>query len=133
MSSLKKKNHLTDFILLQTAVLVYSLSTVCANFASKHEFLSLGYIFFFGLEFAVLALYAVLWQQAIKRFQLSIAYAGKAVSLMWSMLWSFLIFSQGITVKKVLGVLLVMAGVVVMNLSGHEDSHAGKEEGGTEE
>jgi drug/metabolite transporter (DMT)-like permease len=132
MSSLKKKNHLTDFILLQTAVLVYSLSTVCANFASKHEFLSLGYIFFFGLEFAVLALYAVLWQQAIKRFQLSIAYAGKAVSLMWSMLWSFLIFSQGITVKKVLGVLLVMAGVVVMNLSGHEDSHAGKGEGGAE-
>ena len=133
MISLKKKNRLTDFILLQTAVLVYSLSTVCANFASKHEFLSLGYIFFFGLEFAVLALYAILWQQAIKRFQLSIAYAGKAVSLMWSMLWSFLIFSQGITLKKVLGVLLVMAGGVVMNLSSHEDSHTGKAEGGTKE
>ncbi len=104
-----------DFFLLQLAVFVYSLSTVAANMASKYEFLSGRWMLFFGLEFVVLAVYAVLWQQAIKRFQLSVAYAGKAVTLLWSMLWNFLIFSQGITPGKVCGVLLVMAGVVVMN------------------
>ncbi len=113
---MKKKNRFADLLFLQVAVLVYSLSTVCANFASKNEFLSLGYIFFFGLEFVVLGIYAILWQQAIKRFQLSVAYAGRAMSLLWSMLWNFLIFSQGITLGRVCGALLVMAGVVVMNL-----------------
>ena len=112
---MKKKIRLVDLLLLQSAVIVYSLSTVAANLASRHEFLSPGYILFFGLEFVILAVYAIIWQQMIKKFQLSIAYANKALTLMWSMLWNFLIFSQGITPWKVVGVLLVVAGVIVMN------------------
>ena len=112
---MKKKIRLVDILMLQSAVIVYSLSTVAANLASKQEFLSPGYIFFFGLEFVILAVYAIIWQQMIKKFQLSIAYANKALTLMWSMLWNFLIFSQGITPWKVVGVLLVVAGVIVMN------------------
>ena len=34
---------------------------------------------------------------------------------MWSMLWNFLIFSQGIPPWKVVGVLMVVVGVIVMN------------------
>jgi drug/metabolite transporter (DMT)-like permease len=63
----------------------------------------------------ILAVYAILWQQVIKKFQLSIAYSNKSMMLLWSMLWNFLIFSQGITPWKVVGVLLVVAGVIVMN------------------
>ncbi|MBR1641505.1 MAG: transporter [Butyrivibrio sp.] len=107
-----------DFLLLELSVVVYSISTIAANMASKHEFLSPGYIMFFGLEFVVLAIYAILWQQIIKKFQLSIAYANKSVVLLWTMLWNFLIFGQGITPGKVAGVLLVMAGAVVMNMGG---------------
>lgn len=112
---MKKKIRFVDFIMLQSAVVVYSLSTVAANLASKYEFLSKGYIAFFALDFCILAVYAIVWQQMIKRFQLSVAYANKAMTLMWSMLWNFLIFSQGITPWKVVGVLLVVAGVIVMN------------------
>lgn len=114
------KVRLSDVLLLQLSVLVYSLSTVAANMASKYDFLSVKYILFFGLEFVILATYAVLWQQIIKKFQLSIAYANKAMMLLWSMLWNYLIFSQGITPGKVAGVLLVMGGVVFMNLGGGE-------------
>ncbi len=112
----EKKIRAVDIVLLEVSVMVYSLSTVAANMASKYEFLSWGYILFFGLEFVVLGIYAILWQQIIKKFQLSVAYANKSMTLMWSMLWNFLIFSQGITPGKVAGVLLVMAGVVVMNI-----------------
>ena len=107
-------------MLLELSVLVYSLSTVAGNMASKYEFLSVRYILFFGLEFVVLAIYAILWQQIIKKFQLSIAYANKSVMLLWTMLWNYLIFSQGITPGKVAGVLLVMAGAIVMNLGGEK-------------
>ncbi|MBE5838668.1 transporter [Butyrivibrio sp.] len=112
---MKKRIGLADILLLQSAVVVYSLSTVAANLASKYEFLSAGYILFFGLEFVILAAYALIWQQMIKRFQLSVAYANKAMTLMWSMLWNFIIFSQGITPFKVVGVVLVVIGVMIMN------------------
>ena len=85
---MKKRIGLADILLLQSAVVVYSLSTVAANLASKYEFLSSRYILFFGLEFVILAAYALIWQQMIKRFQLSVAYANKALTLMWSMLWN---------------------------------------------
>ena len=112
---MKKRIGLADILLLQSAVVVYSLSTVAANLASKYEFLSSRYILFFGLEFVILAAYALIWQQMIKRFQLSVAYANKAMTLMWSMLWNFIIFSQGITPFKVVGVVLVVIGVMIMN------------------
>ena len=116
MSGEVKKKNLPDIVLLEVSVVVYSLSTVAANMASKQEFLSLKYILFFGLDFCILGVYAILWQQVIKKFQLSIAYANKAVTLLWSMLWNFIIFSQGITPGKVAGVLMVMVGVIVMNM-----------------
>lgn len=112
---MKKRIGLADILLLQSAVVVYSLSTVAANLASKYEFLSSRYILFFGLEFVILAAYALIWQQMIKRFQLSVAYANKAMTLMWSMLWNYIIFSQGITPFKVVGVVLVVIGVMIMN------------------
>ncbi len=108
--------RLKNILLLQLAVLTYSLSTVAGNMAAQYEFLSVNYILFFGLEFVILAIYAVMWQQVIKHFQLSIAYINKSGTLMWSMLWNFLIFSQGITPGRVIGVLLVMCGVIIMNL-----------------
>lgn len=125
---MKKKIRVVDLLLLQSAVVIYSLSTVAANLASKQEFLSFGYIAFFGLEFVILGIYAIVWQQMIKKFQLSIAYANKALTLMWSMLWNFLIFSQGITPFKVVGVLLVVAGVIVMNSGAIAEKEPEKEE-----
>ncbi len=122
---MKKKLGLGDILLLEISVVVYSLSTVAGNLAGQSPFLSRNYIIYFGLEFIILAIYAVLWQQVIKRFQLSIAYCNKSVTLLWSMLWNFIIFSQGITPGKVAGVLLVMAGVIVMNIGGHGDEVQG--------
>lgn len=118
---MKKKIRMLDIVMLEVSVMVYSLSTVAANMASKYPALSLYYILYFAFDFMILGVYALLWQQVIKKFELSIAYANKSVTLLWSMLWNFLIFSQGITPGKVFGVLMVMAGVVVMNMGEGRD------------
>ena len=121
MDEFKNKSRLGRFLLLQLSVFVYSFSMVAARLASRNDFLTSGYILFFGLEIVILGIYAVLWQQVIKRFDLSVAYINKSVTLLWSMLWNYLIFSQGIALRKVLGVLIVMAGVVFMNLGEGRD------------
>ena len=121
---MKKKIGLVDILQLQGAVIVYSLSTVAGKLASEHPFLSFKYILFFGLEFVILAIYALIWQQMIKKFQISVASANKAITLLWSMLWNFLLFSTGITPWKVVGVVLVIAGVMIMNMGADEDNKA---------
>lgn len=73
------------------------------------------FLFFFGLEFVLLALYALLWQQMIKRFDLSVAYANRSMAVVWSMVWAAVFFHDAITVKNVLGVALIVAGTILIN------------------
>lgn len=96
-------------------VVIYSINTVIAKFVSDQPFLSFKFIMLYLLEFAVLGIYAIFWQQMIKRFELSIAYANKAMTLLWSLLWSVLIFRDSVTPAKVVGVLLVIAGTIILN------------------
>ena len=112
---MKKKVHFFDIILLQMVVVIYSINTVIAKFVSDQPFLSFKFIVLYLLEFAVLGIYAVFWQQMIKRFELSIAYANKAMTVLWSLLWSVLIFRDSVTPAKVVGVLLVIAGTIILN------------------
>lgn len=112
---LKKKITLKDIFLLQGVIMIYTLSTVAAKFASGHPTLSSSFILFYGLDILILGVYAVLWQQMIKRFDLSIAYANRAMGLLWSMVWAVIIFRESITLKNVIGVLLVMVGTVIVN------------------
>ena len=112
---MKKKVHFFDIILLQMVVVIYSINTVIAKFVSEQAFLSFKFIVLYLLEFLVLGIYAVFWQQMIKRFELSIAYANKAMTLLWSLLWSVLIFGDSVTPAKVGGVLLVIAGTIILN------------------
>ena len=54
----------------------------------------------YGAEIGVLGIYALCWQQVIKRVELSVAYANRAMALLWSLLWAVLLFGEQITVKK---------------------------------
>lgn len=118
---MKKKTRLLDLIMLQGVVMIYSINTVIAKFVSDQEFMSAKFIALYFCEFAVLGVYAILWQQMIKKFELSIAYANKAMTLLWSLLWSIIIFHDGITPAKIVGVLLVIAGTVVINSQSEDD------------
>ena len=85
---MKKKVTVKDIICLQMVIVIFTVSSVIAKFASGQEFLSVKFIVFYGLEIVVLGIYAILWQQAIKKIDLSIAYANKAMGVLWSMIWA---------------------------------------------
>lgn len=102
-------------ILLQLAVMIYTLSGVAAKFAAGYEFLSLGFVLCYATEICILGGYAILWQQIIKRVDLSVAYANRSIAILWSMLWAALIFRERISVQNIVGVLLVLAGTMVVN------------------
>ena len=111
----KKKTKLKDICILQIVIAIYTLSTVCAKFASGKEFMSFQFILYYGIEMMILGVYAIIWQQLLKKFDVSIAYANKAMGLLWSIVWAILIFNDTITIKNVIGVLIVIIGTIIVN------------------
>ncbi len=114
----KKRISLKNILILQLVIIIYTLSGVAAKGASGYETLSWQFIFFYGLEIAILGVYAILWQQIIKRFDLSIAYANRSMAILWSLVWAVIFFHEKITVNNVLGVLIVLAGTILVNTDG---------------
>lgn len=116
----KNKISFKNIILLQLVVIIYTLNSIVAKFASLEELLSLRFCLFYAGEIAILGIYAILWQQMIKRFDLSVAYANRAMALLWSALWAVLIFHENLGVKQLVGIALVIAGTMVVNSTGKE-------------
>ena len=114
-NELKKKIKIKDIIILQIVIAIYTLSTVFAKFASAEEFMSFKFILFYGIEILILGLYAIIWQQLIKKFDISVAYANKAMGLLWSIIWAILIFKEIITIKNIIGVIIVIIGTIIVN------------------
>lgn len=112
---MKRKMSLKMILFLQMAVCIYTTSGIAAKFASGYDFFSVGFIFCYGIEIVILGVYALLWQQIIKRVDISVAYTNRSVAIFWSMLWSALIFHESITVHEMIGVLLIVAGTWMVN------------------
>ncbi len=111
----KKRISLKSILILQLVIVIYTLSGVAAKGAAGYEMFSWQFIFFYGLEMVILGVYAILWQQMIKRFDLSVAYANRSMAVLWSLVWAVVFFHEKITVNNVLGVLIVLAGTILVN------------------
>lgn len=109
------KQKIKNIILLQGVVIIYTFSGIMSKNASANRDNPVQFLFFFGMEFVILGIYALLWQQLIKRFELSVAYANRSMAILWSMLWAVIFFHDKITLKNIIGVLLVTLGTVIIN------------------
>ena len=108
------KSKLKVLFALHLMLMIYSMSGICSKMASQQDFLSfkfclfLCYYYFFSWDF-----YAIGWQQIIKRLPLTTAFANKAVTVVWGIIWGAVFFHESITVGKVIGAALVIVGVVI--------------------
>lgn len=68
---------------------------------------------FAGIVF-ILGIYAVLWQQVLKKIPLSIAMSNKPVVLVFGTLWAILFFGETIDDKFFIGIALILAGLFVI-------------------
>lgn len=102
------------YFFLHTCILLYSVTSLLSKYASGFQFLSGQYILFLVLMVAVLGVYAILWQQAIKGFSPSVAYSNKSVTTIWVLLFSAAIFGEGITLSNVIGTALIITGVILV-------------------
>ena len=112
---IREKASWIKILLLQLVVGIYSVNTVIAKLVSGQKVFSPAFIGLLFLEVCVLGVYALLWQQLIKHFELSVAYANKAMGLIWSLIWSIVLFREGVKWNQLLGIVLLMIGIICMN------------------
>ena len=60
------------------------------------------------------------WQQIIRVLPLTTAFANKAVTTAWGLLWGLLFFHEQITIGKIVGVALVISGVILFSAADTE-------------
>lgn len=121
----KAKARTIDIVFLQLIIVIYTLSGIAAKFASHYNFLSANFIIIYGIEIGILGVYAILWQQVIKKFDLSIAYANRGVAIFWSLIWSTMIFKEPISKQNIIGVFIIFVGTYIVNTSRSQKEQEG--------
>lgn len=102
-------------LILHALILFLSFSGVLSKLASQQQFLSLPFIGIYAAEIFILFVYALLWQQVLKHLPLTVAFSNKAIGMVWSMLWGWLIFKEGApTVQMLVGLVIVFVGVLLV-------------------
>lgn len=110
-----EKRNIIAFFLMHLGFLVYSLSTILAKFAARYEVFSIIWFFLYAGVVCVLGIYAIIWQQVLKRFTLSFGMCNKSMTIIWGMILSFIFFGEEITIKKIAGACIILCGIVMLS------------------
>lgn len=105
------KDRMKKYLLLLMAVFIYSCSSVFNKLASYQDFLSIMWIMLYMVGIVLLGIYAIVWQMILKDFPLTVAYSCRACVVILGILWGWGIFGEKISVKMVIGAIVIMIGV----------------------
>ena len=94
-------------LLLHILLAVYSMSGIASKYAAQQTFLSGAFCLLYGIVMLLLVFYAVFWQQIIKKMSLITAYANKAVTVVWGIVWGLLFW-------KITGAVVIVIGVYIV-------------------
>lgn len=107
-----------DFMKIQIANIIFSFASVVTKFVSvvwqEQGILNVKFVSGVSLYVVLLGIYAVFWQKIMKKTDLSSAYLCKGMVIFWSLLWAYLLLNESITVKNLIGTILIFVGTTVV-------------------
>ena len=94
--------------------MLYACVGICTKMAALQEAFSWAYFLWFAGAVAIIGVYAVLWQQILRRIELSTAYLFKGTTLIFTMLIAALLFGEAITVPNIIGSIIIIMGITLL-------------------
>lgn len=91
---------------------IYACTSIFTKMASRQDMLSWPYLLWITGAIGVMGIYALLWQQIIRRMPISTAYMFKGTSLVFVLLISSLLFGEVITWNNVIGAIIIVTGII---------------------
>lgn len=103
-----------DIVALVGINMLYACVGICTKMAALQPPMSWPYLLWFGGAVAIIGAYAILWQQILKRIELSTAYMFKGTTLIFTMLIAALLFGEAITLPNILGSVIIIVGIIFL-------------------
>ena len=113
-----KKTGLKQIGFMQGAVIVYSFCGVFQKLAARYPMISIQFLLFYGCSIGILFVYAILWQMILRKVPLTTAYSNRAVAMIWSLVWSVLLFKESISWNQIVGAIVICYGVYKVMAAG---------------
>lgn len=118
------KDKIKTLIGLHILLFGFSMSEVFSKLASGEEFLSLKFCFYYACIIGIFGIYAICWQQVIKRLPLTVAYANKAITIVWGIVFGMLFFKERLNAGKIIGAVIVIIGVIAYVMADGEEENS---------
>lgn len=114
-------NRSKTILALQLLLVFYSTAGILSKLAASVDPISLKFaVLYLGILF-ILGIYAIGWQQILRRMPLTSAYANRAVIVVWGIVWGCVFFGESITLGKVAGAIIVMTGIILFSLADKDE------------
>lgn len=109
----KKKYTFKTFIILLLVNLLFSTVSIGVKYTSMQEMFSVPYFSGIFVIIAMLGTYAILWQQILKRVEMTLAYMFKATGIIYVLLYSVILFGESLTLWNVIGACIIITGIIL--------------------
>lgn len=107
-----------QYLFLHLSILLFSFtgvfSKVIALSISSDGILTLKVFVLLSVILLNCLIYAVMWQQNLKKLNISTAYSHRSIYNIWSLIWAVLFFSEQITIGNIAGTALMIGGVLLI-------------------
>lgn len=107
-----KNKKIKTYLILLLVNFLFSMVSIVVKYASIQQMFSTLYYVSIAAIIALLGAYAILWQQILKRVEITLAYMFRATGIIYVMLYSFFIFNESITWCNVIGASIIVTGIV---------------------
>lgn len=111
-----QKETVKWFVVLHAIILIFSINSICSKTAgvALNDKDYVKALLFYGVVICILGFYAIAWQQVLKHLPLITAYANKAVTTLWGLVWGYIVFGEKVTLIKIVGAAIVIFGVYLV-------------------
>ena len=110
----KVRNNVYTYILLQISFFIYALSSFFSKLATYNNVEIKNIIICYVLSVFFLGVNAIIWQQILKKMNLSIAYSNKGVTIIWGLIFGIIFFNEEISFEKITGIFIVILGIFIL-------------------
>lgn len=106
-------NKTVQYISLVLVYLFYASISVIMKYTGLQQPLTMEWCVGFVLLVATLGVYAIAWQQILKRIELGVAYMFKGLSLFFIMVLLAICYGEPITPMKLLATGIIIVGIAL--------------------
>ncbi|HIS86803.1 MAG TPA: EamA family transporter [Candidatus Caccenecus avistercoris] len=88
------------------------------KYASMQEAIMQKGIFYI-ISILTLGLFAILWQKLLVKNQLNKVYVFKSTTIIWGMIFGYILFKEQINIQMIIGAFLALMGVIIIIKGGN--------------